>query len=145
MPFIHCFYARFQSRTCLQCSHCMYDVVLQSCDCFTNWMIRHKHDSPTHTSVITYIRTKLRFALLRSTLAAIRGFRGKRSDVHLQDFTDIDFSLIPRPTVTQINKAEQQCYKWCQWHDTSYICEIIKWVVYIDKLWLFVKLYLRTK
>ena len=108
-------------------------------------MIRHKHDSPTHTSVITYIRTKLRFALLRSTLAAIRGFRGKRSDVHLQDFTDIDFSLIPRPTVTQINKAEQQCYKWCHGHDTSYICEIIKWVVYIDKLWLFVKLYLRTK
>jgi len=41
-------------------------------------------------SVITYIRTKLRFALLRSTLAAIRGFRGKRSDVHLQDLTDID-------------------------------------------------------
>jgi len=36
---------------------------------------------------------------LRSTLAAIRGFRGKRSDVHLQDLTDIDFSLIPRPTV----------------------------------------------
>jgi len=27
-----------------------------------------------YASVITYIRTKLRFALLRSTLAAIRGF-----------------------------------------------------------------------
>jgi len=53
-----------------------------------------------YASVITYIRTKLRFALLRSTLAAIRGFRGKRSDVHLQGLTDIDFSLIPRPTVT---------------------------------------------
>ena len=53
----------------------------------------------SRTKLITYIRTKLRFALLRSTLAAIRGFRGKRSDVHLQDLTDIDFSLIPRPTV----------------------------------------------
>jgi len=56
----------------------------------------------TYASVITYIRTKLRFALLRSTLAAIRGFRGKRmlrSDVHSQDLTDIDFSLILRPTV----------------------------------------------
>jgi len=52
-----------------------------------------------YASVITYIRTKLRFALLRSTLAEIRGFRGKRSDVHLQDLTDIDFSLLPRPTV----------------------------------------------
>jgi len=53
-----------------------------------------------YASVITYIRTKIRFALLRSTLAAIRGFQGKQSDVHLQDLTDIDFSLIPRPTVT---------------------------------------------
>jgi len=52
-----------------------------------------------YASFMTYIRTKLRFALLRSTLAAIRGFRGKRSDVHLQDLTDIDFSLIPRSTV----------------------------------------------
>jgi len=52
-----------------------------------------------YASVMTYIRTKLRFALLRSTLAAIRGFRGKQSDVHLQDLTDIDFSLIPRPTI----------------------------------------------
>jgi len=53
-----------------------------------------------YASVIMYIRTKLRFALLRSTLAAIRGCRGKRSDVHLQDLTDIDFSLIARLTVT---------------------------------------------
>jgi len=41
----------------------------------------------SYASVITFIRTKLRFVLLRSTLAAIRGFRGKRSDVHLQDLT----------------------------------------------------------
>ena len=61
--------------------------------------IAEKRRAP-YASVITYIRTKLRFALLRSTLAAIRGFRGKRSDGHLQDLTDIDFSLIPRPTVT---------------------------------------------
>ena len=53
-----------------------------------------------YASVIMYIKTKLRFALLRSTVAAIRGFRGKRNDVHLRDLTDIDFSLIPRPTVT---------------------------------------------
>jgi len=61
--------------------------------------IAEKHSEP-YASVITYVRTKLRFALLRSTLAAIRGFLGRRSDVHLQDVTDIDFSLIPKPTVT---------------------------------------------
>jgi len=47
---------------------------------------------------MTYIRTKLRLALSSSPLAAIRGFLGKQSDVQLQDLTDIDFSLIPRPT-----------------------------------------------
>jgi len=62
-----------------------------------------------YASVITYIRKKLRFALLRSTLATIRGFRGKQSDVHLQDLTDIDFSLIPRLTVNESHKAERRC------------------------------------
>jgi len=60
--------------------------------------IAEKRREP-YASVITYIRTKLRFALLRRTLAAIREFRGKRSDVHLQDLTDTDFSLLPKPTV----------------------------------------------
>jgi len=32
--------------------------------------------------------------LHQTILAAVRGFRGKRSDGHLQDLTDIDFSLI---------------------------------------------------
>jgi len=70
-----------------------------------------------YASVITYIRTKLRFALLRSTLAAIRGFCGKQYDVHLQDLTDIDFSLIPKPTVT---------WSWTTvsmtWHLLHFIC-----------------------
>jgi len=48
---------------------------------------------------MTYIKTKLRFALSTSTLAAAQGFQGKWSDVHLQDLTDIDFSLIPSPTI----------------------------------------------
>jgi len=60
--------------------------------------IAEKRREP-YASVMTYIRTKLRFALLRSTLAAIRGIRGKQSDIHLQNLTDIDFSLIPKPTV----------------------------------------------
>jgi len=62
--------------------------------------IAEKRRGP-YASVITYIRSKLRFALLRSTLAAIRGFRGKRRDVHLQDLTDIDLSLFTRPTIVQ--------------------------------------------
>ena len=71
---------------------------------------------------INILRTKkLRFALLRSTLAAISGFWDKRSDVHFQDLMDIhtDFSLIPRPTIIQ---------SWTMvsmtWHQISYVCEI---------------------
>jgi len=37
--------------------------------------IAERH-SKSHASVLTYIRIKLRFALRRSTLAAIRGFQG---------------------------------------------------------------------
>jgi len=48
-----------------------------------------------YASVINNI-TKLRFALLRKTLAAVQGFRSK-SDACLQDLMDIDFSLIPTP------------------------------------------------
>ena len=88
---------------------------------------------------IMYIRTKLRFALLRSTLAAIWGFRSKRSDVRLQDLKDIDFILISRLTVTVTYSWTTVSMTWHQLHLWN------KWVVYIDKLWLFVKLHLRTK
>jgi len=63
----------------------------------TGWKDSWKCREP-YASVMTDIRTKCRFALLRSTLAAKRGFQGKQSDIHLQDLTDIDLSLILRPT-----------------------------------------------
>jgi len=53
----------------------------------------------TYASVVACSRTKLKFALLRSTFPEIRGFGGKRSDVYFRELTDIDFSLISRPTI----------------------------------------------
>jgi len=52
-----------------------------------------------HASVMT--RTKLRFSLLRNTLATIRGFQGKRSAVQgpPPGPHGHDFSLIPRPRI----------------------------------------------
>ena len=44
-------------------------------------------------------KDKAQICLVEEHLAAIQEFRGKRSDVHLQDLMDTDFSLIPRPTV----------------------------------------------
>jgi len=60
--------------------------------------IAEKRREP-YASVMAYIRTKPRFALLRSTLAVIQGFHGKQSKVHLQDLTDTDFSLIPKTKI----------------------------------------------
>ena len=50
--------------------------------------------------VMQYIRTRLRFALLRCTLVAIRGIRGKRipKESHIDD---ISFNLIPEAAVDE--------------------------------------------
>ena len=49
----------------------------------------------SYSSVINHIRTRLRFSLLRSTLAALRGDRGKRSDHSGGDLTNVEFNLVP--------------------------------------------------
>ena len=49
----------------------------------------------TYSQVMMHIRTRLRFALLKSTLIGLRGFRGKRSKAWEED-EDIDFNLIPQ-------------------------------------------------
>jgi len=66
-------------------------------------------------------RHLLWFALLRSTLAPLRGFRGKRIDVHLQDLTDIDFSLIPRLI---INLLRLNCEESSRCQDPDITCAL---------------------
>ena len=46
------------------------------------------------SQVIHHIRTRLRFAMLRSTLIALRGVRGK-SNPNYGSLDDVDFSVIP--------------------------------------------------
>ena len=48
-----------------------------------------------YSKVISHIRTRLRFALLRSSLAAIRGERGRRNHQKIDELSDIQFGLIP--------------------------------------------------
>ena len=51
-----------------------------------------------YSHVITHIRARLRFALLKATVAAIRGVRGHaRNDQNEEDLSDISFNLIPQP------------------------------------------------
>ena len=47
-----------------------------------------------YSHVIAYIRTKVRFALLKSTLISIRGIRGKKRN-YTTPISEVSFGLIP--------------------------------------------------
>ena len=49
----------------------------------------------TYQHVVSYVRTRLRFAMLRSTLIAIRGFKGRVQNKELS-VDEVDFNIIPR-------------------------------------------------
>ena len=55
----------------------------------------------TYSHVMNHVRTRLRFALLRSVLVGIRGYRGGYQRRTLAAIQDIDFNLIP----------EESCYE----------------------------------
>ena len=46
--------------------------------------------------VIRHLRLRLRFALLRATLIAVRGVRGKRGVANVVGMDEVSFNLIPR-------------------------------------------------
>ena len=48
-----------------------------------------------HTHVMRHLRTRLRFALLRATLVAVRGYRGQKGRSEEIEIEDISFNLIP--------------------------------------------------
>ena len=48
-----------------------------------------------YSQIIQYIRTRLRFNLLRNILVAVRGERGRR--IKMGPVSDIEFGLIPLP------------------------------------------------
>ena len=51
-----------------------------------------KHEK--FSDAISYLRTRLRFTILRATLIAVRGYRGKPCHEHVNE-EDISFNLIP--------------------------------------------------
>ena len=57
-------------------------------------LLARKRNAPYH-KVISYVRHKLRFALLRTILYAVRGIRGKERAVYEESIEDISFNLIP--------------------------------------------------
>ena len=47
-----------------------------------------------YSDVISYIRKKLRFALLKATLIALRGFRGKKEYHRSVDLAEVAYNLV---------------------------------------------------
>ena len=50
-----------------------------------------------YKNVVSCVRTKLRFAMLKSTLVAIRGYRGKLMASRDKPIDEVNFNLIPKP------------------------------------------------
>ena len=56
----------------------------------------------TYSDVVNYIRTRIRFSLLRSILVAIRGERGKRRKVQYEEVSDLSLNLIPEQSSYEV-------------------------------------------
>ena len=54
-----------------------------------------------YSHVMRHVRTRLRFALLRCTIIAIRGTRGKMYDGEEEDIGEISFNLIPEAPTSE--------------------------------------------
>ena len=48
-----------------------------------------------YSDVVNFIRTRIRFSLLRSTLVAIRGERGKRRRFQCAEVSDLSLNIVP--------------------------------------------------
>ena len=57
-----------------------------------------KKRNETYANVVKHVRTRLRFALLRSTLVALRGVRGGHIRAGGEDLQEVSFNLIPEGT-----------------------------------------------
>ena len=53
-----------------------------------------KKTKEDYSKVMSHLRTRIRFALLKSTLVAIRGQRGKPSKFNVND-SELDFNTMP--------------------------------------------------
>ena len=51
-----------------------------------------------YCDVVRHVRTRIRFAMLRITLIALRGYRGKKMDSkHETPLSEVSYNLIPAP------------------------------------------------
>ena len=53
-----------------------------------------------YCDVVRHVRTRIRFAMLRTTLIALRGYRGKKMDSKYEKpLSEVSYNLIPAPVM----------------------------------------------
>ena len=62
------------------------------------------HNKEAKSQVKNHIRTRFRFDLLRSTIIALRGIRGRQKAQHL-GLDYVSFNLIPQKTSFEVSKV----------------------------------------
>ena len=57
-------------------------------------------DTNKYCDVVRHVRTRIRFAMLRTTLIALRGYRGKKINIkHEAPLSEVSYNLIPAPVM----------------------------------------------
>ena len=56
----------------------------------------------SYSDVMNYLRTRIRFALLRSTLIAVRGERGRRRRMNDMPVSDLSLNLVPEQNTYEV-------------------------------------------
>ena len=63
----------------------------------TNNLIARKRKQ-RYGDVVRHVRTRIRFAMLRTTFIALRGYRGKKMDNKYETtLSEVSYNLIPAP------------------------------------------------
>ena len=73
-------------------------------------LLAHKRNEQ-YSVVMSFIRTRLRFALLKSTLISIRGYRGKQTTKE-DDLDLMSFNFIPEGYSYETSYSEIILFQW---------------------------------
>ena len=87
-----------------------------------------------YASAMTYIKDKAQIFLFKEhPFAVIQGFQSNQSDVDLQNLTNIDFSLIPKPTIRwMLDKIEQEAHQFTEW---KMVVRRKRWCLHVRQYW----------
>ena len=98
LPYYHGYKAGYHYHSYYYSNNGQYPFVKPECEAFNRQLAHRLADKrkDDYASVANYIRTKIRFALLKSVLLSLRGVRGKQQkEDSMMATLAVAFGLIP--------------------------------------------------